>query len=121
MYLIDSNIIVYSYLPQHEYLRELFIKDSIYVSEISRLEVLGYHKLTANEEIYFKDIFNLIPVIFPSQQVFDSAIGIRQSYNLKLGDSLIAATALVHGLSIYTRNLSDFEKANVVNCNNPMH
>ena len=85
MFLIDSNIIVYSYLPKYEYLRELFIKDPIYVSEISRLEVLGYHKLTANEEIYFKDIFNLIPIIFPSQEIFNAAIDIRKSYNLKLG------------------------------------
>ena len=57
MYLIDSNIIVYSYLPQFEYLRTLFIKESVYISEISRLEVLGYYKLTADEEKYFKDIF----------------------------------------------------------------
>jgi predicted nucleic acid-binding protein len=120
MFLIDSNIIVYSYLPQYEYLRDLFVKDSVYVSEISKLEVLGYHKLTANEEIYFKDIFSLIPIIFPSQQVFDAAIDIRKSYNLKLGDSLIAATALVHDLSIYTRNLNDFEKAVVTNCINPV-
>jgi len=77
--------------------------------------------LTTDEEIYFKDIFDLIPIIFPSQQVFDAAINIRKSYNLKLGDSLIAATALVHDLSIYTRNLSDFEKAIIVNCSNPVH
>jgi hypothetical protein len=120
MYLIDSNIIVYSYLPQYEYLREFILNASIFVSEISRVEVLGYHKLTDEEEIYFKDIFNLLPVIFPSQDVFDSAITIRKTYNLKLGDSLIAATALVHGLTIYTRNVNDFEKVNNLNTINPI-
>ena len=120
MYLIDSNIIVYSYLPQYEYLRDLFVKEAIYVSEISRVEVLGYHKLTTDEEIYFRDIFTLIPCIFPSQEIFDKAIDIRKQYNLKLGDSLIAATAVVKGLTIYTRNLSDFEKTEVVNCINPI-
>jgi len=120
MYLIDSNIIVYSYLPQYEYLRELFIKDSVYISEISKLEVLGYHKLTNDEEIYFKDIFSLVPIILPSQEIFDTAINIRKSYNLKLGDSLIAATAQVHDLSLYTRNLSDFEKALATHCINPL-
>lgn len=118
--LIDSNIIVYSYLPQHKYLREFFIKDAVYVSEVSRVEVLGYHKLTNDEEIYFKDIFDLIPIISPTQGIFDTAINIRRSYNLKLGDSIIAATALVHNLSIYTRNLSDFEKIAIVSCVNPM-
>jgi predicted nucleic acid-binding protein len=110
MYLIDSNIIVYSYLPRYEYLRELFTKDSVYISEISRLEVLGYHKLTTDEETYFNDIFNFVPIISPSQDIFDAAIGIRKLNNLKLGDSLIAATALVNNLSIYARNLSDFER-----------
>jgi len=78
MYLIVSNIIVYSFLQQYEYLKKLLLSDSIFVSEISRLEVLGYHKLTPEEETYFKDIFNLIPVIFPSQQIFDAAIIIRK-------------------------------------------
>lgn len=121
MYLIDSNIIVYSYLPQYEYLRELFTKDSVYISEVSRLEVLGYHKLTNDEEIYFRDVFSFVPIIFPSQEVFDNAIAIRKTYNLKLGDSLIAATAIVNDLSIYTRNLSDFEKVTGAACINPLH
>jgi len=120
MYLIDSNIIVYSYLPKYEYLRSFFIKESVFVSEVSKVEVLGYHKLTVDEEIYFKDIFSFIPNILPSQQVYDTAIDIRKKYNLKLGDSLIAATALAKNLSIYTRNLSDFEKVTTIDCINPI-
>jgi predicted nucleic acid-binding protein len=120
MFLIDSNIIVYSYLPQYQYLRDIFAKESVFISEISRVEVLGYYKLTRDEEIYFKDIFDFIPIIFPSQEVFDTAITIRKAYNLKLGDSLIGATALVHGLEIYSRNLKDFEKIDNVKCVNPI-
>ena len=120
MLLIDSNIIVYSYLPQYNYLKNIFVNESVFASEISRIEVLGYHKLTADEEIYFKDIFNFIPLIFPSQPILDTAITIRKKYNLQLGDSIIAATALEHDLSIYTRNLKDFEKIANVKCINPM-
>ncbi|MBS1522564.1 MAG: type II toxin-antitoxin system VapC family toxin [Bacteroidetes bacterium] len=120
MFLLDSNIIVYSYLSQYEYLRELLTSELVYVSEISRLEVLVYHKLTNDEETYFKDIFNLVPIIFPSQEIFDTAIDIRKVYNLKLGDSLIAATALEKKLSIYTRNLSDFGKVKSVSCIDPL-
>ena len=46
---------------------------------------------------------------------------IRKTYNLKLGDSLIAATAIIHDLTIYTRNFNDFEKAPVVKCVNPIN
>ncbi|SHN28521.1 type II toxin-antitoxin system VapC family toxin [Mucilaginibacter sp. OK098] len=120
MFLIDSNIIIYSYSNQYEYLRSLFFKESVFVSEITRVEVLGYHKLTNEEESYFQDIFNFIPIISPSPKIFDTSISIRKAYNLKLADSIIAATALVHNLSIYTRNISDFEKTAPISCVNPI-
>lgn len=120
VFLLDSNVIIYSYSNEYEYLRELVINESCTVSEISRVEVLGYHGLKKEEEKYFKDIFEYLPVILPDQDIFDRAIEIRKKYNLKLGDSLIAATASVHGLEIYTRNLSDFEKIKGIKCVNPI-
>ena len=120
MILIDSNIIVYSYLPQYEYLRTLISRDSVFVSEISRIEVLGYHKLTSDEEHYFRNIFDLVTVIIPSREVFDIAIEIRKNHKLTLGDSIIGATALMQGLTIYTRNLKDFENIPNLTSINPI-
>jgi predicted nucleic acid-binding protein len=120
MFLIDSNILLYSYLTQYAYLKNIFLKESTFVSEITKAEVLGYHKLTKEEEAYLKDIFKIIPSIFPSQQVFDTAIDVRKKFNLKLGDSLIAATAIVHELTIYSRNLKDFEKIPQLKSINPI-
>lgn len=119
-FLLDSNVIIYSYSSEYEYLRELVINESCTVSEISGVEVLGYHGLKKEEEKYFKDIFEYAPVILPDQNIFDRAIEIRKKYNLKLGDSLIAATASVHGLEVYTRNLSDFERVKGLKCVNPI-
>jgi predicted nucleic acid-binding protein len=120
MYLADSNIMVYSYLPQYAHLRDFLVNEPVFVSEISRVEVLGYHKITIEEEAYFKDLFSLVTIISPSRQIFDEAITFRKEYNLSLGDSIIAATASVHNLSIYTRNLSDFKKVIGVTCINPI-
>lgn len=119
-FLLDSNIIIYSYSVEFEYLRELIISNSCVFSEISRVEVLGYHGLKNDEETYFKDCFAYATVIVPDQQIFDRAIEIRKKYHLKLGDSLIAATALVHKLQIYTRNLGDFERIKGIKCINPV-
>jgi len=116
MFLVDSNIIVYSNLPQYEYLRNFFIDDLAAVSEISRVEMLGYHKLTSKEERYFKNIFDFVTIITPSPEIFNTAITIRKNYNLKLGDSIIAATAIIHDMPIYTRNLKDFNKIHDLNC-----
>jgi len=119
-HLIDSNIIIYSYLAEYRYLREFITGESISISEISRVEVLGYHKLKADEEKYFHKVFNLVNIISPTQEIFDKAIEIRKQYNLKLGDSLIAATGLIHGLTLYTRNLNDFERVTGLECINPV-
>lgn len=96
------------------------IDDHAYFSEISRVEVLGFHKLLPQEETYFSDVFKLNPPISLSKKVFDQAIIIRKAYNMKLGDALIAATALVHDLVLYTRNLSDFELISGLKCINPI-
>lgn len=120
-FLLDSNIIIYSYSSEYEYLRALIVDESYIVSEISRVEVLGYHKLKKEEEKYFKDVFKYAPIIVPDEDVFDRAIEIRKKYNLKLGDSLIAVTASVHDLEIYTRNLGDFERVIGLKCFNPIH
>ncbi len=120
MQLIDSNIIVYSYLPEYNYLRLLFVADTVFVSAISRVEVLGYHKITSDEELYFTSIFELIPIISPSQEIFDLAIKNRKKYNLSLGDSIIAATAQINKLSICTSNLQDFERVEGLTTLNPI-
>ncbi len=44
------------------------------------------------------------------RQIADEAGRIRSEVGIRLPDALIAATALVHGLTVETRNLSDFRR-----------
>jgi len=74
------------------------------------MELLGYHKIGVQEEIYFKELFHSTPIILPNSLIFDAAITIRRNHNLKLGDSIIAATAVVYDLTVYTRNIRDFSR-----------
>ena len=119
-YLLDSNIIIYSYSNEYIYLRELFIGDLCAISEISRVEVLGFSKIKKEEDDYFRDIFEYVTLILPNQEIYDQAITVRKLYNLKLGDSMIAATAMVNDLIIYTRNLSDFKRIKGLKYYNPI-
>jgi len=105
MYLIDSNIIIYSYSDEFQYLRKIVSGDNVFTSEISKVKVLGYHKLQTDEEIYFREVFDFLPSLLPNQNIFDRAIKIRKEFNLKLGDSIIAATAIECNLSIYSAML----------------
>ena len=53
--------------------------------------------------------FRLAPVLPLSQTVLDQAVALRQQRKMSLGDALVAGTALVHGLTLVTRNVEDFQ------------
>lgn len=106
--LLDSNIIIYSAQPEHAQLRELIAEDAPAVSALSYLEVLGYHLLTEQQRQYFEEFFQVAQVLPISQDVLDQAVTLRQQRRMTLGDAIIAGTALVHGLTLITRNTDDF-------------
>ncbi len=54
---MDSNILIYSADDKYAYLKERFKKPGAAISVISRLEVLGYHKITRKKIDYFQGDF----------------------------------------------------------------
>ena len=56
-YLLDSNIIVYLE-TDFATIIESFLKDiKINVSQVSIIEVLGYHKITDSEKLFFTTLW----------------------------------------------------------------
>lgn len=107
--LIDSNIIIYSIRPEFPDLKRTVAQMDPGFSAVSYVEVLGYHRLTpeAAEEL---EAFFSAAVVFPiTDPILDRAIGLRQVRPMSLGDALIAATALVHGRTLVTRNVVDYQ------------
>jgi predicted nucleic acid-binding protein len=122
--LIDSNIIIYAAQPEYPELRQLIADHAPAVSAVSYIEVLGYHQLTQQERAYFEEFFEAAPVLEISQKVVERAVQLRQLRRMSLGDSLIAATALVHRLTLVTRNIEDFawiEELTMLNPFTPMY
>jgi toxin FitB len=107
--LIDSNIIIYAAKPEHADLRQFIAAHAPVVSSVSMVEVLGYHKLTEAERQHFEEFFAAATVLPRSDTVLQQAIKLRQVRKVTLGDSLVAATALVHGRTLVTRNAKHFE------------
>jgi toxin FitB len=54
----------------------------------------------------FIDTANIIPL---DDAVTQKTIELRRIKKMKLGDAIIAATALVHGFVLVTRNTNDFK------------
>lgn len=106
--LLDSNIIIYASQPEHAQIRQFIGEHDIVVSAISYVEVLGYHRLTEENRLYFEEFFSLVEVLPISNAVLDRAVLLRQMRRMTLGDAIIAATALVYGRTLVTRNIGDF-------------
>lgn len=107
--LLDSNIIIYAALPEHERLREFIAEHAPAVSAVSYVEVLGYHRLEEKERRYFEEFFAAAEVLEITPEVAQRAVKLRQARNASLGDSLVAGTALEHDFTLVTRNEKDFE------------
>lgn len=107
--LADSNLIIYAASGNYPRLVNWFLEGQRFVSAISLVETLGYHKLSPQEKDALSALFASLTVLYPTPEIFESAIGLRQQRVVSLGDSLIAATALHHSLPLATHNLTDFE------------
>jgi predicted nucleic acid-binding protein len=126
-FLVDANVLseatkpepdprVLAWLARHE--REVAV-DPIILGEIRfGIFLLPAGKRRARLERWFQDGVERIYCL-----AWEAATGLRWAQllaELRVGgrsmpikDSLIAATALVHGLAVVTRNRRDFEKAGV--------
>ncbi len=109
MMLLDSNIIIYAAKPEHDDLRRFIAEHAPVVPAISRVEVLGFHRLTEQDKVFFEAFFAAATVFPITESILDQAIQLRQVRKMSLGDALVAATCLVHSLTLVTCNTDDFD------------
>jgi len=120
--LIDSNVIIdyaANKLPEKAlaFVEQLFQNDFL-ICVVVKIEVLGYNDLPEKQsalEAFLNTSFS-----FPlDDTVAATAIQLRKEKKLKLGDAIIAATALTHNLTLITRNTSDFSSLTTLQVFNP--
>ena len=116
--LLDSNIIIgvvkgrFSVAPLKT--------SSLIVSEITRLEIFGYHNLQLQEEKLLDQFFRNIDCLPVSKSIINQAIKFRKQKSMSVGDAIIAATASVHKLPLATANTKDFNHLEGLELINPL-
>lgn len=123
-YLIDSNILIYA-SKQVEgmiaFMSNVKLTDArICASWCTYVETLGYHKLTSGEKAYLQVAFSTLEMLDVTEQVAGKATELRQQRRIGLGDSIIAATAIVNGLCLVTHNTQDFDWIDELAINDPI-
>jgi len=122
-YLLDTNVVIdYTANQFPDNGRQKIngiIDDEFNISVVIKIEVLGYNDLPSKMEQM--EAFLNLAVVFPlDDDVTAKTIHLRRSYKkLKLGDAIIAATALVYNLTLVTRNIKDFKNIEGLEVLNP--
>lgn len=108
MKILDANIFIYAPQPVYAHLRPLLVDPDCVASDITRVEVLGFHRLDQQSKTYYETVLRRMTCLAVTTDVLDQAILLRQSKKMSLGDSIVAATALLNSFELNTRNISDF-------------
>ena len=128
MYLLDTQVICELRKPHADrhviHWASSVAASSLYLSAISALEletgVLRAERSNAQQGAALRAwlVTQVLPAFYERVLEVDTAVAIRCAQlrlldKMAYGDALIATTALVHGLTVVTRNTSDFEPAGV--------
>lgn len=117
--LLDSNIAIYSVKPSYDNVRQALENYEFSASAISEVEVLGYHSFAPIDKRNLELMFASMTIFDVDRMVIKQAIALKQQKKMSLGDSIIASTALLQGLPLMTRNISDFAWINGLQLINP--
>lgn len=105
-FLLDTNMVI-GLLKGHAAAITLaeqsdFSLDKSAVSQITRMELLGYPQLTDEEDRTIREFLAACQVRMLDEQVEARAIQLRRSGTFKLPDAIVAATAITGSLRLLT-------------------
>ena len=121
-YLIDSNTVI-DYLDgklptKGNKFMNTIVDDSVLISVITKIEVLGFNIKPTSHEILIEFIEDAT-VLALDDDVVKQTINLRRTKKIKIPDAIIAATALTHNLELVTRDISDFKNIEGLNVIDP--
>jgi predicted nucleic acid-binding protein len=121
MILLDTNIIIYLHGAKLEdAVADKLQNTNLDTCNIIIAEVLGYKYIDPEDARYFEDLFATMKNHILNEEVTNKVIELRQTTNIKLPDAIIAATAIVNGLVLWTHNTDDFKSISKLQLFDPL-
>jgi predicted nucleic acid-binding protein len=123
-YLWDTNIAIY-YLQQQfpesveAYIDTILKENQPALSVITEIELLSWKTETESDLEIIKGFLNDSVVIELDYSIKTKTAELRKTIGIKLPDAIIAATASIYGLTLFTRNIRDFSKCPNLKIINP--
>lgn len=102
---LDTNIIIY-FLSGDNTLTDLLEGKSIFISVITKLELLSFHEMSSRDQQRIEKFISECSVVDLNIDVQEAAIQIRKKYKLKLPDSIVVASAQYVDLPLISDNKS---------------
>ncbi len=99
---LDTNIILFAAVYNNHLAMELLTENNIFISDITEIELLGYHRLSKTENKILTEVISNLNVVPISGKIKQLAILLRQEHALKTPDAIIAATAIDLGYLLAT-------------------
>ena len=117
------NILIYylnNSIPENKVGKiEKILETSYNISTITKIEVLGWHKITPDIKNKIEIFLNEASIIYIDKNIENKAIEIKQLFKVAVPDAIIAATAIERNMTIVTRNENDFDKIKEIKIYNP--
>jgi len=119
-FLIDTNIVIATLGNKLSSAGAAFIKTiPPNVSVITQIELLGWHGVSASDLLPLTDFINKATIFPLDPPTVQQTIILRQYHKIKTPDAIIAATALIQGLTLVSRNTADFKQISQLQVINP--
>ena len=119
-FLIDTNIVIATLGNKLSSAGAAFIKTiPPNVSVITQIELLGWHGVSASDLMPLTDFINKATIFPLDPPTVQQTIILRQYHKIKTPDAIIAATALIQGLTLVSRNTADFKQISQLQVINP--
>ena len=123
-YLWDTNTVIYFLQKQFSVAAERYMDQTLAhsqpaISAITEIELLCWNTPNNKDLKVLHNFIEEISVFELEKDIKLKTAEVRKKYKIKLPDAIIAATAIIHNLTLITRNTKDFNKIKSLNLSNP--